>query len=82
MIVPKEQFLNSLRSGKVQLTFKKKDGSIREMLATLDVDYIAEHDGTPKAPVIQTEEQPTFRVFDCNINEWRSVIFENIIEVK
>lgn len=66
-----------LRNGIVDLTFVKKDGTIRKMRATLKEDMIAATKGIGKV-----ENNETIAVTDVNINEWRSIRYNSIIEIK
>ena len=66
-----------LRSGIVDLTFVKKDGTIRKMRATLQEDLIATTKGTGKV-----ENNETIAVTDVDINEWRSIRYNSINEIK
>ena len=66
-----------LRSGIVDLTFVKKDGTIRKMRATLKEDMIA-----PTKGIGKVENNETIAVTDVNINEWRSIRYNSIIEIK
>lgn len=79
--------LTPLNKNVMFLKFTKKDGSIREMYATKDLNRIpfTKH---PK-PVEQSEQQESkttavnvTRVFDVEIKEWRSVLHDNIIEAE
>lgn len=60
------------------IKFQKVDGSIRNMICTLDLGMIpkAKH---PKNQIEYTDEQ--IRVFDIVAQGWRSMRVENIIEV-
>lgn len=72
--------LDDLNNDIMFLKFTKADGSIREMYATKSLDIIPK-EKHPKG----TEKQlsnTVIRVFDVDINEWRSVKEENIIEAK
>lgn len=66
-----------LREGIVDLTFVKKDGTIRNMRATLKEGLVAPTSGTGK-----TGNGELIAVTDVEINEWRSVRFDSIKEIK
>jgi hypothetical protein len=66
-----------LRDGVVDLTFVKKDGTIRNMKATLKEDLVAAVSGTGK---IRNDE--SIAVTDTEINQWRSIRFDSIKEIK
>jgi len=66
-----------LRERIVDLTFVKKDGTIRQMRATLQDNLVAETSGTGKQ-----RNNESVAVTDVDINEWRSVRFDSIKEIK
>lgn len=68
-----------LRSSEVHLKFEKKDGSIREMKATLKPDMVIEYEKkTDKEKVVNEE---VLAVFDLDKQEWRSFRLESIKEI-
>lgn len=60
------------------VTFKKKDGTIREMRCTRNPKFIPE-DQQPKTDSEGSET--SIRVFDLDKQEWRSFIVENVTKV-
>ena len=61
-----------------RITFKKKDGTVREMRCTRNPAY------TPAEfhPKNESVESPTtIRAFDLEKCEWRSFVVENVMEV-
>lgn len=72
----KEWLGGLLRDGIVNLTFVKKDGTIREMRATLKEDLVASTSGTGKKV-----NEDLIAVTDVDINEWRSVRYDSIKEI-
>lgn len=69
----KDQMLERLRNGRCAVQFTKKDGSVRNMLATLNFDFIPEEKqpkGTGKA---QPDNSPIIRAFDLDKEEFRSI---------
>lgn len=71
-----EDKLSMLQTNVVLITFKKKDGSIREMEATL-VDYLLPEVTHPRPP-----NDEIITVFDLVSNGWRSIRLETIIDVE
>ena len=77
--------INTLRTDGqgVLVEFIKKDGTIRKMQATLNPTIIP----TDKQPKSTDEQEVTktfgsaLRVFDIEIGEWRSFIWENVTVV-
>lgn len=61
----------------VELTFLKKDGSVRNMKATLNPNSVAAVSGTSKK---QNDE--VIVVTDTEINEWRSIRYDSIKEIR
>lgn len=76
----KDWLLGLLREQDVQVTFTKKDGSIREMLCTLKQDSIPE-DKIPKG-VERATPSESLAVFDVEKQEWRSFRFDSITGIK
>lgn len=82
MILSKEELLNSLRNRTVRVTFTKVDGTTRVMNATLNKEFIEEKNLVPKGGLLEQKTEDTvIKVVDTDINEWRSIKFDNIIEV-
>ena len=74
-----EQIVNALRLGVVNLSFTKvKDGAVREMRATLVSDQIPE-DKRPKTDKAPNNEEVACRVFDLDVNEWRSFRYDSLL---
>lgn len=70
-----------LRKGLVNITFIKKDGSIRKMKATLDSKLIPE-DHMPKGTGTLTESEingDNVRVYDVEVEGWRTVIVDKVV---
>lgn len=61
----------------VQFSFVKKNGEIREAIATKKEELFAEH--TPKG---RKEAPSTITFFDLAINEWRSLRKDTEITIK
>jgi len=72
------QWLRELLSKMVvSLTFVKKDGTIRKMQATTQEDLTA-----PTLGIGRKENDSVVAVTDVDINEWRSIRFDSIKEIK
>jgi hypothetical protein len=79
-----DELMTNLRHRVVSLTFTKKDGTSREMNCTLS-DTLIPSEHTPKGTgrVIEDQEEPTaVRVFDVDVQGWRTVIFDNITNIE
>jgi len=73
----KETLINDLREGTVSLNFTKKDGTVREMVATLNEKLIPE-DKRPKGTgTAQPVDSPIVRAYDLEIGEFRSINAES-----
>ena len=76
--------LNDLRTNEQGLLveFIKKDGSVRKMHATLNSALIPQ-DKQPKGSEEAGSQTagPALRVFDTEVGEWRSFIWENVTVV-
>lgn len=76
-----EEIVNTLREGVVNLSFTKvKDGGVREMKATLVSDMIPA-DKMPKTDANANTEknQIAVRVFDLDLNDWRSFRVDSLL---
>jgi hypothetical protein len=69
-----------LSEGVVQVTFTKKDGSNRVMLATLNEDLIPA-DKKPKGTGKTVANDNTFAVFDTEADGWRSFNFDTVTDI-
>lgn len=75
--------MDGLRKHVVSITFEKKDGTMREMAATLNPLLIpTEHQPKGNSTVVaDIDEEPTFvRVFDTEAMGWRTVIFDAVTD--
>jgi hypothetical protein len=82
MSLTREQIANILAQGEATVKFTKVDGSERLMRCTKAPHLIPE-DKQPKGDLL-TEVQPNLsvlRVFDLDMNEWRSFKVSNVKEV-
>jgi hypothetical protein len=71
-----DSIYNSLKNGVISVTFTKVDGTNRTMRCTLQDDHLPEQfrgKGT-----ILTEGANVIRVFDLDINEWRSFKIDSV----
>jgi hypothetical protein len=66
-----------LHEGTVRVVFTKKDGTEREMLATLHDGSIPE-EAKPKTEGGTTYSEDALRVFDVEVQEWRSFRWDSI----
>lgn len=71
------EFATALGSGVYNLEFTKLDGTIRKMQATRATEFIP-GDKHPKTNREISDEQTAVPVFDTELNEWRSVIVNNV----
>lgn len=75
----RESILESLRSGVVNLSFTKvKDGEVRNMKATMQMEKIPD-DKRPKTDKPPANEEVACRVFDLDLNEWRSFRYDSLL---
>lgn len=79
----KSELINQLQNSTVEIEFKKVNGETRNMKCTLSEGII------PKASKTDTLSQTKVRkvspevlvVWDVNKNDWRSMRWDNIVEV-
>lgn len=78
-----EHVLNQLRSNQqgVRVTFTKKDGSERKMLCTL-IEGSIPSDKRPKTETDSQTSGSAVRVFDTEVNEWRSFRWDSVTKVE
>lgn len=73
------EFAAALGSGVYNLEFTKLDGTIRKMQATRATEFIpGDKHKHPKTNRKIRDEQTAVPVFDTELNEWRSVIVNNV----
>jgi hypothetical protein len=67
----------------VEVTFRKKDGEIRIMTCTTNLDLIPPS-AWPKNKIVLSEatKERTMRVYDLNAQGWRSFVVDNVQNVK
>ena len=75
MTIMREDLVDRLKQSVVNVVFTKTDGSERTMNCTLKLENIPE-DQHPKSAVKSESDQ--IRVFDTDIQEWRSFNFSSV----
>ena len=75
MTIMREDLVDRLKQSVVNVVFTKADGSERTMNCTLKLENIPE-DQHPKSAVKSESDQ--IRVFDIDIQEWRSFNFSSV----
>ena len=71
--------VSHLKMGEVRLTFNKKDGTIREMKATLDQKVVPIIEN---ATGVEKKRSPeVVSVWDLEKSAWRSVRFDSIMQI-
>jgi hypothetical protein len=79
----REYLAGILQEGKVTVTFTKLDGTTRVMNCTMSESLIPQ-ELMPKAPSLDAPPRKvsmdTLRVFDLDINEWRSFRVDSVKE--
>jgi hypothetical protein len=71
--------VSHLKMGEVRLTFNKKDGTIREMKATLDQKVVPIIENTTGVEKKRSPE--VVSVWDLEKSAWRSVRFDSIMQI-
>lgn len=77
----KQGIVEALREGKVHLQFKKVNGDLRNMVATLNTDYIPESD-IPAEGKERVANEEIVVLYDLEVKGWRSFRTENLIEYR
>jgi hypothetical protein len=75
----REWVVGVLKTNTVDLTFEKKDGTIREMKATLEESKLPVIE--KKTDRVRKENDEVLSMFDLEKNEWRSCRFDSITNV-
>lgn len=88
-----EEVIHNLNKEVCRIKFKKKDGTLRELVGTTNRELIAtlvepkEEDHTPKreyTPKLDDAGNPipptSIRIFDLGISEWRSFNRNSVVE--
>jgi hypothetical protein len=72
-----------LKSQVMTITFKKKDGTNREMLCTLDPKYLPaiKLDEETDEKSVRKQSIDAIAVYDVEVNAWRSFRYDSVIEV-
>jgi hypothetical protein len=68
-----------LRTNTVNLTFTKKDGTVREMKCTLSESNLPKMEQGKEA---RKENDLSMPVFDLEKNEWRAFRFDSVKQIK
>lgn len=71
-----------LQQGKTKFVFKKKDGSRREAVGTLNFDLIPTEDTQFKSDEPREERTDQVTYYDLEKMAWRCCKTENILEVE
>ena len=73
-----DYFKSELRSGICEMTFNKKDGTVREMVCTLSMNHIPE-DKQPKGTGTGTSKNEAIAVWDVRKEDWRSFRIDSVV---
>ena len=71
-----------LQQGKTNFVFKKKDGSKRNAIGTLDFDLIPAEDTQFKSEEQREERQDQVTYYDLEKMAWRCCKTENILSIE
>ena len=72
---------DALKNGKVNFVFKKKDGTRRTAVGTLNFDIIPPADTEFKSDTQREERDDQVTYYDCEKMAWRCCKTENILEI-
>lgn len=78
-MIDKDYLKELLTERLVTVEFTKKDGTVREMLCTLNKDRIP-NEFAPKGTT-KTRSEEALSVFDIEANGWRSFRYDSIIGI-
>jgi len=75
----REQMIENLHRGICSVIFEKKDGSIRSMNCTLHPDRLPSRQSLNEVEsATAPQTQSNIRVFDTDLQEWRSFRVESV----
>jgi hypothetical protein len=77
----KQGILEELRKGLVDLQFKKVNGDLRNMVATLSEDIIPQSD-IPEEGKERVVNENIVVLYDVEVSGWRSFRIENLVEYR
>lgn len=81
-IAAKRAIQTALRIGVISITFKKTDGEIRDMMATLNPDALTQVGIKLKPEFVSTVENlNTITVVDFQKKEWRSFRMDRLVSI-
>lgn len=81
----RDSIYENLRSGVCEVSFNKKDGSFRKMIASLHPSKLPTPTNPPtkvREEATRATEQDQIRVFDLHVNAWRSFVLGNFIGIR
>jgi hypothetical protein len=86
--IEKNWLLDNLKTARMNITFEKVDGTIREMLCTLDSELLPKIEPVvlvegevPKEVKPRKESTTAFRVYDLEKLEFRSIRWNSITQI-
>lgn len=77
-----DELREKLQQGEVHFVFKKKDGSRRAAVGTLNFDIIPKEDTQFKSEERKEERQDQVTYYDLEKMSWRCCKTENILEIE
>lgn len=80
-IAAKRAIQTALRIGVINITFKKADGEIREMMATLNPSALKEMGIEYSLNTTKDENVDTVTVVDFNEKAWRSFRMDRLVSI-
>lgn len=75
-----EQVIEMFKESDRSVEFTKKDGTLRIMNCTRNIDSIPE-EKKPKGESVKVENPTNVKVFDLDIGEWRSFNIDSIVSI-
>lgn len=75
-----ETLKTELRNRVVTVTFTKKNGDMRKMDCTLNLQLVPPSKWPKEKDVSENVNQPAVRVYDVKAGGWRSFLISNVIE--
>lgn len=81
----KKEIIKDLRENKCQIDFTKSDGTKRQMISTLKIDFLPKEilqENYKSEPIEELVEKDFLTVYDIEKKNWRRFKYESINSIK
>lgn len=81
MNITKEELQTQLKTDTKKITFNKKDGTLREMICSLNPKHLPKKKELKEDAKPKKENPDIVAVWDMDNKGWRSIILKSIVEI-